>query len=98
MTERSSTFTFPPIRIRQQDSRARYTPRLKAFQVTSGILTVALLVIAARSRDPVRPYTGFSERTAVSEQLIEQRLLTTADAARAGLMTRDLAAQPHVAG
>lgn len=61
-------------------------------------LAVALLAAAARSRDPVRPHTGFSPRAAVAEAIVERRLLSSADAIRANIMTRELSAQPHVAG
>jgi len=71
--------------------------RLSTFQGAIGILAVALGT-GARAKDPVRPHTGFSPRSAAAEATIERRLLAAADAARADVLTRDLSAQPHVAG
>ncbi|HUL04585.1 MAG TPA: M20/M25/M40 family metallo-hydrolase [Gemmatimonadales bacterium] len=71
---------------------------MKASPLAIGSIALALVVVAARGHDPVRPHTGFSPRSAATEGAIEHRLLSSADAARARIMTRDLAAQPHMAG
>jgi N-acetylated-alpha-linked acidic dipeptidase len=70
---------------------------VKQFPLAIGSVAI-VLVVAAPTWDPVRPHTGFSARSAATEGMIEHRLLTSADAARASVMTRDLAAEPHVAG
>ena len=62
------------------------------------LLAVAILALSALPAHSVRAQTGFSPSAAASQAAIEQRLLATADTARARLMTRDLSARPHMAG